>query len=185
MPLLFSGRKKIMQSKRKISGRDFIRDIRSGMGLLELMKKYRISSRGLRRIFRKIREADAMDEVEFASRPNLYVGVSDLRDLRRTTRKRMYDPVWLYDGGDPFKRGRLRDISDTGICIEGIEAHVGERKTFIVRLGPSGRNSSFVFEGECRWFRKEKQPKETIVAGFEIISITSMDRRVFQSLFRK
>ena len=171
-----------MQGKRQIRGRDFINDIRSGMTVLELIKKYRISSQGLRRILRKILAVDAMSKVEFAELPNLYEDASDLKDIRQAPRKRMTDPVWLFDNGNPFLKGRLLDVSDTGVCVEGIKTRIGEVKTFIVRVGLSGRNSSFVFEGTCRWVRRETQPRENFVAGFEITSISTRDQRLLQEL---
>ncbi|MEJ2719075.1 MAG: PilZ domain-containing protein [Deltaproteobacteria bacterium] len=174
-----------MEARRQIRGSDFIGDIRAGMAVLQLMQKYRISPGGLRRIFRKILEAEAMCKGEFAGRKNLYEGAAGLKYLRRTPRKLVNDPVWLYDGGDPFKEGRLLDVSDTGVCVEGIKTRMGELKSFIARIQPSGRNSSFVFEGRCRWVRKERQPTEKFVAGFEITSISPIEQKVFQKLLEK
>lgn len=171
-----------MEGIRQIRGREFISDMRSGMAVVELMQKYRISSGGLRKILRMILEADAMCKREVAGSLNLYAGAANLRNLRRTPRKRTKDRVWLYDNGDPFKAGRLVDVSESGICIEGIKARKGEEKSFIARVGPSGRNSSFVFEGVCRWVRKEQQRKETFVAGFQITSISPIEQRVFDKL---
>jgi hypothetical protein len=107
-----------------------------------------------------------------------------VRGVRRIQRKRITYPLPLYDGGDPFKPGRVVNLSESGVCVEGIESRVGEVKTFIVRSGHHGSRFSFVFEGICRWVRDERQSGKALVAGFQITSISAPELRVLQKVLQ-
>ena len=65
--------------------------------------------------------------------------------LRGFQRKPMKFPVTIFDGGDPFKSGLVKDISEMGLCVKGIEVQLGEVKSFIIRLGAFGDSSTVVF----------------------------------------
>ncbi len=162
-----------MNAKRKIRARDVIDDIRTGMNASDLMAKYQLTLRGLRIAFQKLVEADAVTRDELNNLKSLHtISVSGLRRFRR---KRLDPPLKIFDGGDPFKSGVVKDISETGVCIQGIETEVGDLKNFIIRLGDFGRTSTMVFEAMCRWVEKDPTSRKARVAGFEITSISSLD----------
>lgn len=162
-----------MNAKRKIKARDVIDDIRTGMNASDLMAKYQLTLKGLRIAFQKLVEADAVTSDELNSLKSLHdISVSG---LRRFCRKRLEPPLKIFDGGDPFKSGVVKDISEKGVCIQGIDAEVGDRKNFIIRLGDFGRTSTMVFEAMCRWVEKDPASRRVRVAGFEITSISSLD----------
>jgi hypothetical protein len=162
-----------MNSKRRIGAKELINDIRVGMSASGLMAKYRLSTKGLRTAFRKLVEVDAMSHEELSNLKSLYDASAE--GLRQFERKPMKFPVKIFDGGDPFKSGLVKDISEKGLCVREIEAGVGEIKSFIIRLGSFGDSSTIVFQARCRWVKKSNVSGKTQLAGFEIIDISSLD----------
>jgi hypothetical protein len=57
--------------KRKISGKEFLRDVRAGLTDDELMEKFRITSVTLQYIFRKLIQEGLMTHFEFYARSKL------------------------------------------------------------------------------------------------------------------
>jgi hypothetical protein len=169
-----------MNEKRKIKANDMIADIRGGMTASQLMGKYRLSTREMRMIFRKLLEAKAVSQSELDDRPTLYQ-CSTPASLRKVRRRRITFPLKIFEGGNPFKSGLVRDISEKGVCIEGLEAGVGDVKSFIIRSGNFLQGSSLVFEARCQWVtRKEEGKNKKILAGFEITNISMLDSKELQ-----
>ena len=139
------------ERKRKIRAGDIIRDLRSGMTISQLMDKYRFSLKILRFVFRRLLNAGVITKDELAAQAALYKDTIDVKGVRKLIRTPTAFPVRIYDSGNPFATGYVRDISEKGVCVEGIEAAVGEIKNFIVRSGAFGEGHTVVFEGKCRW----------------------------------
>jgi len=171
-----------MPAKRKIRARDFIGDIRGGMTTSDLMGKYRLSPNGIRRIFRQMVDAAAMTKVELESHAALYEEDQEKKGVRQFPRKRITSPLAIYDEGDPFKEGRVLDVSERGVCVEGVEAEVGQSKTFMVRLGGLSQSGTLVFEAKCRWVNNREADLKKRLAGFQITGISSLDSRQLQNL---
>ena len=57
--------------KRKIKGKEFVRDLRSGMADRQLMEKYALSAGQLRSVFSKLVDSGAIDEMELYTRTTL------------------------------------------------------------------------------------------------------------------
>ena len=174
-----------MHHKTRIRSRDLIRDIRSGKTASELMGKYRISSKGLRSAFRKLLNRGAITQGELDARLNLYGVAAGATGLRKVPRKRISKCLWAYDACDPFEASPIRDISEKGVCIDGIRTKIGETKTFMVRLGVLERHSTFIFEAKCRWTGGEAEHDGELIAGFEITSISPGDLRVLQKALQR
>jgi hypothetical protein len=118
------------EQKRTIKAGDIIRDIRSGMTVSQLIEQYRFSLKALRIVFRKLLNAGALTKEELDAQKSLYRDIVDLKGVRKWPRTPTTLPVRIYDSGNPFATGYVRDISEKGICVEGIEATVGEIKNF-------------------------------------------------------
>jgi hypothetical protein len=162
-----------MNAKRKIKAKEIISDIRTGMAASELLAKYQFNAKSLRTIFQKLLQARAMSKDELNMHKSLHDGAT--HGLRRFRRKSMVFPLKIYDGGDPFKSGTVKDVSEKGVCIEGIDTAIGDVKNFIVRFGAFGDSSTMVFEGKCRWVDKHPMTGRVSSAGFEITYISSLD----------
>lgn len=163
--------------KRRIKAKDIIDDIRAGMKCSDLMTKYRLKPTGLRTALQQLVEVSAMTKEELNSLESLHdVSVTGMRQFPRSPVKL---PTHIFDGGSPDKAGHITDTSEKGICVQGIEAEVGQVKTFIIRRGPLGSRSTVVFEGTCRWTRKGVPSPQKDQAGFEITDISAYDSGVF------
>ena len=57
--------------KRKIRAKEFVRDLRNGMGDRQFMEKYALSGDQLRSVFRKLVDAGTIDEMEIYMRTTL------------------------------------------------------------------------------------------------------------------
>jgi hypothetical protein len=171
-----------MSPKRVIKAKDVIRDIHSGMTTSQLIEKYRFSAKELRLIFRKLLEASVMTRDELNSLTTLDQNPEGAKGVRRAIRKISPFPVRIYDNGHPFATGYVRNVSEKGVCLEGIEASVGDVKGFIVRSGTSDRPDVLVFEAKCRWVRKEGKAVNGVAAGFEITDISNLDAQTLRKL---
>ena len=169
-----------MNLKRKIRAKDVVNDIRTGMNASDLMMKYQFTLRGLRTAFQKLVEANVVSKTELNDLRSLY-DIS-VQGLRKFSRKRLSTPLKIYDGGDPFKSGIVKDISEKGMCLEGIQAEIGDIKNFIVRLGMFGHSPTLVFEAKCRWVEKDETSGKTLQSGFEITSISALDSQELNKL---
>jgi hypothetical protein len=162
-----------MNPKRSIKAREIINDIRGGMNACDIMAKYRLTIKGLRAAFQQLVQSSAMSNSELDQLKSLRD--ASIKGLRQLPRYPMKSPIKIFDGGDPFKGGVVKDISEKGVCIQGIEAQIGELKNFIIRLGYLGAGGTIVFEARCRWVKKGKTSGKTELAGFEITDISSLD----------
>ena len=61
-----------MATKRTINANEIVKDIRSRMTDLQLMKKYTLSARGLESVMKKLLEAKLITKAEFNWRPVEY-----------------------------------------------------------------------------------------------------------------
>ncbi len=172
----------MMKPTRRIKAKDVIHDIRSGMNVSDLMVKYRFTINGMRKAFQLLVKGGAMSTDELNKLKSLH-GVS-VQGLRQFPRYPVKLPMKIFDGGDPFKGGVIRDVSEKGVCVQGIEAEIGEVKNFIVRMGPFGANTTIVFEARCCWFQRNMTSHKASLAGFEITDISSLDSGVFAAFIQ-
>lgn len=161
-----------MTLRRCIKSKHFLGDIRSGMTANELMKKYGLSSDTFRQVLQSI--------IHF-QRKGRNAGV-DFRERRRYPRTVITYPLWVYDHADQIEDGRVLDVSEKGVCIEGITAMVGETRTFIVKYRKGERRKPFVFDAMCRWVSANGGSSREYIAGFEITNISQGDIALLMEL---
>jgi hypothetical protein len=166
-----------MSEKRVISLKEVVKDIRAGYTSAELMEKYRFSSVALRKAFRKLIDFKVLDNTELSEARNLYQA-ADASTLRNVPRQRVNVPLNVYENDNPFVPGVIKDLSETGICIEGIQSEIAQEKCFIIR-GGFGNTVTVVFTAKCRWVNKTGRKP---VAGYEIIDISMPDAKQLQKL---
>jgi hypothetical protein len=153
-----------MNPKREIKSKEFLSDIRGGMTPEELMEKYGLSSSGFRQVVELIVKR-RMDRQKRSVESN---------EMRRHPRKAIDFPLWIYEGVDQLQQGRVLDLSEQGVRIQGLPAKVGDECTFIARARSRERQHPFVFDAVCRWTSKG-DARESFVAGFEITHISASD----------
>ena len=75
-----------MEKRRQINGKDIINDLRSGMADWQLQVKYKISTKSLRSIFRRLVKSNAISHSELYESSPLYRERTDHLQARKHPR---------------------------------------------------------------------------------------------------
>ncbi len=164
---------------------DFIEDIRSAMSDSDLMKKYALSSDGLRRVFQTLIEAKVISSEElYGTSPSAQDTVF-VENMRELPRHHLAMAVDIYEAKRPELKGMLSDVTEKGVGITGMAARIGETKTLVIPAGDFIEAHPILIEARCQWTEKDKDSGEWL-AGFQITRISEkcLDdlRRLIQSL---
>ncbi len=164
------------RQKRIINAREIIDDVRSGMSDAELMEKYRLSSMGLQSAFSKLLNSRLLTVDEIYGQPHRddENNTVIIDDPRKVPSRFLTISVPLYEESREEMRGRLRDITEKGMNITGIDARLGEVKQFVIPCQDYLDVSSIHFEAECRWLLPKKDEAFSL-AGFQITQISRKD----------
>jgi hypothetical protein len=161
-----------VNSKRTIKSKDFLSDVRDGLTPQDLMKKYGLS----------VDEFRGVIQAMIAASPRRNPAAAASRQVRRFPRKAIGYPLFAYDRGDELESGRILDISERGVRIQGIAAKIGEARSFVVFFGAGVRRLPFGFDAICRWVDSGPEWRGLPVAGFEITQISSLDEKTLQDI---
>jgi hypothetical protein len=172
-----------MLPKRKISSRDIVNDIRTGMSDTELMQKYKLSSRGLQSIFSKLLEAKAVDPSEIYERSSFGDSTVDVEMIHQSLLSYPALHATIYEIRNPEVVGVIRDVTEKRLEIKGIEAGFNETKTFIILTDRRSKIEPVILKAKCRWCKQEEGTGE-FLAGFEIAHISDEDMRELKKLIR-
>jgi len=167
----------------RIQDADFIKDIRSGMSDSDLMTKYALSGEGLRRIFQRAVEANAITLEELYGTSSSVHDTVFVENLRELPRHYLAIAVDVYEWTRPELRGMLSNITEKGIAVTGLTARVGETKRLVIPAGDFIESDSIIFEAACRWAKEEEETGEW-TAGFEIRKISEKCLRDLRSLIQ-
>lgn len=165
-----------------ISASQIVKDIDSGLTGSQLMKRYRLTRRGLRWALMLLISSGAISLSEICEKLGLDRDELVLDKLRQSRRHRLNFDVIIHDSGNPDVRGTVRDLSETGIGVRGMKAKVGENKTLVISADEFGEFATFILEATCRW--SAKTPDGGRAAGFEISSISVGNAMEFRILKR-
>ena len=160
-----------MANKKSIKARDIVRDIRAGISDAELMDKYHLTARGLQSAFNQLIEKKAISVQELYGRPTDEEDTVIIEDMRELPRHYLTVSVPVYEPNQPQFPGQLRDITERGMGVIGIESQVGEIKSFVIPCRKLIRLENIWFEAECLWVNTETKDDQ-IVAGFQITKIS-------------
>jgi Mor family transcriptional regulator len=152
---------------------EIVKDMRSGMDRVELMEKYHLSARGLTRVSMMLVSSGALTWKEIHEDIRTGYGEHVAGKIRSQRRYSVGFGVPVYDIDHPERLGKLHDVSEAGMGIQGIEAAIGETKTLVISEDKFGEYSTFVLDAKCRWVGAGPDGP---VAGFEIshLSVGSM-----------
>ncbi len=160
-----------MSQKPHVAVKDIVNDIRSSVPDHELMKKYNLSAKGVQRAFEKLVLIGALTRAEIDARGQTAQDTIFFQNMREFPRHYLVVQIPIHVIGDNSRTvGKVRDITEQGLGISGVEALVEEEKTFefypdeFVSVGP------FAFKAECRW--AERRGPRDILTGFQITSIS-------------
>jgi uncharacterized protein (DUF433 family) len=170
-----------MLRKRRIRPREVLDEIRSGISETKLRAKYRLSSKGIERLFNLLVTNGTVDQSElFEKYPWYKLKVTHV-EQRWEPRVSLKGQVYIYDVLRS-STGTLRDISEKGFRAAGIECNVGESKSLLLDFQPLIKADPVLVVAACRWKQHRGQTKKYITAGFEILDISERDSEVLRSL---
>jgi uncharacterized protein (DUF433 family) len=167
---------------RKINLLEIVADIRAGMSNRDIMEKYNLSEEMLRQVSKKL--LDARMSRSAAAEPE--TTIEERQDFLATgefVRHEVDLEVPIYEAGRPESQGVVRDISEEGVGVAGIEANVGDLKTLVILGDEFGEFSSFEFEAYCRWSYADTEDGACLT-GFAISKISKNDFLQLQKLVR-
>jgi hypothetical protein len=166
--------------KRQVSGRDIVNDLRSGMGDQELIEKHGLSENSLHIIFRKLMTLNAITHSELCEMSKSYRERSARIRKRKDPRAELTVRVPIYDL-ESAATGILRDISENGLRVAGIEVRVGQAKTFQIPIDMYVESDPLLVVAECKWVEMRRGGKEYVVAGFEIMDLSQSDSQILRN----
>jgi len=168
-----------MREKRQINGTHVVNDLRSGTGDEELQAKYQLSAKALQSIFEKLVARNAISHSELCERSSLYKGTTDLTRVRKYRRVDLNIPVEIYDV-NASTTGILRDISEKGLRVAGLESSVGQVRTLQIPIDMFMQTDPLLIIAKCKWVETKGKTKRYPVAGFEIMDLSEMDRKALR-----
>jgi len=167
---------------RRLNIVQILSDIRAGMGRSDLMKKYDLSAEMLQRVGKKLLEARGNRSVD-DDPETIIEEPADFITTSEFVRHEVDLEIPIYDATRPEVQGTVRDISEEGVSIAGLEANVGEVKTLVILTDEFSQFAAFEFEGYCRWCFTD--PAEgTSLTGFAITKISAEDLLELRKLVR-
>lgn len=160
-----------MTVKRQLNIADIVNDIRTGLNDEGLMAKYGLSAKGIQRAFEKLVEMGAVTKADIESRGQLGDDSVFFRSMREIPRHYLVVPIPVYEMGQyPHAAGKIRDLTEKGLGIMGIQAKVHDTKVFSILPGDFVTVPPFSFKAVCRWM--DRREVEEFVGGFEITAIS-------------
>lgn len=132
---------------------DVREDLRSGMPRQELLKKYKLTPRGLEALTRNLMNL-----------PGVAAG------SRIRPRKHLEFLLPISDSENPENTGLVYDISDDGVGTRGLKAQVHDVRTFVIPADDYFRLEPVMFQGICRWV-EQKENRWDSAAGFKVVKL--------------
>jgi len=155
-------------------------DVRSGMTRSEIMQKYQLSNAELQNVCRKLLTEGSLGPADIQGlKLPLDDGSSVYKERRGISRRSPSLEIVVCDGGNDGARGTIKDITEKGLAVRGIEAEIGERKILWILGDDLGIVDPFELEAECRWQASDASQGQS-VAGFQVIRISGADLQKLQ-----
>ena len=157
-------------------------DIHAGLSRSELMKKYELSEKMLLQVSKKLLDArgkrSAVDNPE-----TVVIDPAEFLETCELVRHEVDFDLPVYEANRPEIHGMVRDVSEEGVSVAGIDANVGDIKTLVVLGDELTQFFSFEFVGYCRWAFTDATDG-TRLAGFTIEKISRNDAQELRNLVR-
>ena len=155
-----------MSLRRQIRVSEIVNDIRVGLSDSEMMDKYKLSSHGLAKVFKKLLEAKAISSLMFVEWSALFCESPDVKDIRLFPRGSLKFRLPIYEAGSSEKRGEVLNISDGGLAVRDLEAQINDTKSFLIPI----KGAPVLFKAKCRWIKQEPV-NGAAVSGFDVIDV--------------
>jgi len=155
----------------KISASEILVDIRSGATGSGIMKKYKLTAAALQDTLRQLIQSMHLSLSELSRELYLRHEANVPGEIREMKRHYLDFEVQVHDLKQPAILGMVRDITEKGVGLSGIEAEIDEIRHLVVLGDPLEQVPPFEFQAKCRWSNRGTQPANW-EAGFEITQIT-------------
>jgi hypothetical protein len=117
----------------KIRALQIVEDIRSGIEDGQLMSTYKLSRKGLQRVLKRLVNDSLISHEELYQKSDAYRSIADLLAARRSPR--LYVPIALkVYRNETGEKGFIRDISENGMRVAGVQAKAGEKVIFDIPM---------------------------------------------------
>ena len=163
--------------KRTISAKSIGADIRSGLSETELMAKYGLTLKRLERLFKELIHAKIVTHEDLYQRFASYRQRIDQLKQRQARRVSLSVRLPVYDVSSG-SYGILRDISETGLRVAGIEYGVGDVTTFQLPIDLFMNADPLLVIAKCQWVSEKGNKSKYFVAGFELVDLSLADRKI-------
>ena len=170
-------------ANRRIEAKQLLADIRSGLDDAAIRKKYDLSSKGLRTLFEKLVDSRVLTHNELYERSPLYKDTVDLTKARLFSRQEIVVPLPISVYQAPGQ-GLVRDISESGLRVAGIDAEVGEVKRFVLTLDLLTDTKRIVFDATCKWAKAKGKTNKYTDSGYEITNIPEEAKESLRKFIR-
>jgi hypothetical protein len=166
-----------IRSEREHRARAIATDLMVGASDSVVMKRYQLSGTAFLRVRQELLERGLL------TREDLKNGSSSshdlvILDLRKEPRHLPVESVSVCDATARQDCAEntyvVHDISEHGLSIRGINAHVGDVRRIVVLGDELGEVDPFEFQAECRWSRRGASDEQA-AAGFKIVGIRRQD----------
>src|SRR5208283_758419 len=107
----------------------------------------------LQSAFKKLLNAKALRTSEVFGRVSLEDDTVAIASTRLLPRDELEFPVPIYllEGTQPTVRGVIKDITEKGLKVSGIEAKVDDVMMFAIPSDKFSQVEPFAFRAKCRW----------------------------------
>jgi hypothetical protein len=171
----------ILRERRNVAVK-IAEDVRSGMKHSEMMEKYQSSNSGLQKVYQMFLTEGWLGSGEInGPGQSSSQGKSPRHERRKVSRRCPSLQIMVSDRSSDGLSGVVKDITEKGLAVRGIEAHIAELKTLVILGDDIGIIDPFELRAECRWVGSEGSGGEPF-AGFQVTAISDQDRRNLQQL---
>jgi hypothetical protein len=170
----------MMDKGQRIPAKQVVLDILSGVGDEGLMARYGLSHRGIERLFKKLLSSNLITQDELYHMSSFYKKKIDKIMSRLHPRADLGIKIPIYDVTSGTV-GLLRDISEKGLRAAGIEAEVGEARTFQIPVDVFINADPLLVIAECQWMKIKGKLRKYPVAGFEIKETSQSDAKILEA----
>jgi len=149
----------------------------------ELETKYRLSPKHLSSILKKLVTCGAVSHGEIYELSSVYREKADGFTPRSQLRVDLmaYVPIHDMESSDT---GILRDFSEDGLRVAGIEASVGEIRRFLLPVDMFMNVDPIVVLAECRWTATKGTFRLFEECGFQMRGLSDSNREVLRQFKR-
>jgi len=168
-----------MSPVRKISMAEIIGDIRGGRSFSDLMHKYQLPPHSMQHVLDQLVDARAIRLDDLKGELFLRYLAIVPENVRQAKRHSVHFDVPFCIADVHHVRGAVRDISETGVGLTGIETEIDVIRQIIVLGDELGQIEPFELEVRCRWFKKLDNH---CLSGYQITRIAQRDRSALERL---